>query len=154
MKILVCADGSEHSQKALEKASVLAERAKIEAVSIIHVYEGNLELPHYEASGGKGYVVTDADLKYISDQYVMKREKGERILQQALKVFQEKNIAARTILKQGHISHTIVTVAAEEGYDLIFIGNRGLGGLKKIFLGSVSSAVVQEVEDCSVVIVK
>ncbi len=153
MKILVCTDGSSHSQKALEKASILAERAKVEEVAIIHVYEGKFEFPHYD-DASIGYTATDADLKYIKEQYKIQREKGERILQQALKFFSQKNINARTILRKGHPARTIVSVAAEEGFDLVFIGSRGLGGLKRMFLGSVSNAVVQEIQNCSVVIVK
>lgn len=153
MKILVCTDGSSHSQKALEKASIFAERAKVDEVAILHVYEGKLDFPHYD-DAAVGYTVTDADLKYIKEQYKIQREKGERILQQALKFFTQKNINARTILKKGHPARTIVSVAAEEGFDLVFIGSRGLGGLKRVFLGSVSNAVVQEIQNCSVVIVK
>lgn len=152
MKILVCTDGSEHSQKALKKASLVAERCKADEVAIIHVYESKLDLPH--AAVGEAYAVTDADLKYIREQYVKQQEKGERILQQALKIFEDKKIPARTILKAGQPSQAIVSVAAGEGFDMVFIGSRGLGGLKKMFLGSVSNAVVQEVENCSVVIVK
>jgi nucleotide-binding universal stress UspA family protein len=37
---------------------------------------------------------------------------------------------------------------------MIVMGSRGLGGLKKFFLGSVSNAVVQEAENCSVLVVK
>ena len=154
MKILVCTDGSKHSQKTLEKAATLAEMSKMDEVAIIHVYENKIDFPQHRSPGGKGYAVTDSDLKYLSEQYRLQTEKGERILKQALRVFEEKNIAARTILKKGHPSRTIVRVAAEEGFDMIFLGSRGLGGLKRVFLGSVSNAVVQEVEDCSVVIVK
>ena len=82
------------------------------------------------------------------------KEEGKKILYKALKLFEEKNIKARTILKEGHPSHTIVSVACEEGFDMIVIGSRGLGGLKKVFLGSVSNAVIQEAENCSVLTVK
>lgn len=39
MKILVCTDGSEHSQKALEKAAIIAEGCNVDEVAIIHVYD-------------------------------------------------------------------------------------------------------------------
>lgn len=154
MKILVCTDGSEHSQKALKKASEVAERCTVDELAIIHICEGKFHLPHHEVSGGKGYAVTDADMQYMKDQYMMQKDKGERILKQALKVFEDKNITARTIMKEGSPAHTIKDVAAGEGFDMIFIGSRGLGGLKRVILGSVSNAVVQEVENCSIVIVK
>ncbi len=42
----------------------------------------------------------------------------------------------------------------EQKFDMIVIGSRGLGGLKKLFLGSVSNAIIQEIENCSVLVVK
>ncbi len=71
-----------------------------------------------------------------------------------MKYFEEKSLKARAILKEGHPAHTIVTTAAEEGADMIVIGSRGLGGLKKVLLGSVSSAVIQEAENCTIAVVK
>ena len=45
--------------------------------------------------------------------------------------------------------------AAEiEGFDMIEIGSRGLGGLKKLFLGSISNAVIQQAKSCIVAAVK
>ena len=41
MKILVCTDGSEHSQKAIREASVIAEGCKANEVAIIHIHDIN-----------------------------------------------------------------------------------------------------------------
>jgi nucleotide-binding universal stress UspA family protein len=89
-------------------------------------------------------------------QKMMEGQKKERkkILSKASRFLEERNIKTRTILIEGHPSHTIVNVAKDEGFDMIVLGNRGLGGLKKFFLGSVSNAVVQEAEHCSVLVVK
>ena len=68
--------------------------------------------------------------------------------------FKGKNIKAHTILMEGHPANTIVKIAQEEGFDMIVIGGRGASGVQKLFLGSVSNAVIHEVKDCSVLIVK
>ncbi len=47
----------------------------------------------------------------------------------------------------------ILRVAEEEGYDLIAIGSRGLGGAKAWLLGSVSNKVVSE-SDIPVLVAK
>lgn len=147
MKILVCTDGSEYSQKALKQASLIAEGCNIDEVAIIHVYENRqTESPLFISSDKQAELI-----RLVAEE--LKAEK-EKILADALTFFEENNIKQRTILKEGHPSHTIVSVAAEEGFDMIFIGSRGLSGLEKVILGSVSNAVAQEAKNCSVVIVK
>ncbi|ABB14618.1 universal stress protein [Carboxydothermus hydrogenoformans] len=47
----------------------------------------------------------------------------------------------------------MVNLAEEEGYDLIVLGARGLSGIKRYLLGSVSEAVVR-LAHCPVLIVK
>jgi len=149
MKILVCTDGSEHSQKALKQASIIAEGCNVDEVSIIHVHDPSIDttFPYYEG-------VTAEQMEGFRKMIEEHKEERKKILSEALKVFEGKNVKTRTILKEGHPSHTIVNVAHEEGFDMIVLGSRGLGGLKKIFLGSVSNAVIQEAENCSVLTVK
>jgi len=47
----------------------------------------------------------------------------------------------------------IVQFAEKEKVELIVVGTRGLSGLKKLILGSVSSGVVSQAP-CSVLVVK
>lgn len=153
MKMLVCIDGSEQSQKALEKSLIFAQGPAVSEVGIIHVYDGKMDLSA-SAWGGRDYSVTEEDLKRLRQMHEEQQEVRKNILDKALNLFEEKNIKAITILEDGHPSHVIVDVAAEKGYDIIVIGSRGLGGLKKLFLGSVSNSVAQEAKNCCVVIVK
>jgi len=141
MKILLCTDGSKYSQKALEKASVIVKGCNVNEVAIIHVHERYEPLP----------TIPNESIRWIMQEH---KKEGERILSEALKFIKGKNIKARTILKEGHPADTIVSIAHEEGFDMIVIGSRGLGGLKKLFLGSVSNAVIQEAVNCSVLVVK
>jgi len=146
MKVLVCTAGSEQSLKAAQKAALIAKSPDVEDVAIIHVYSSEQETSPFFITSEK----QDELVRKVKEDY---REERKKILDEALAFFKDNN-TVRTILKEGHPSHTIVTVAAEEGFDLIVIGSRGLGGLEKLFLGSVSNAVLHEVKDCSVVIVK
>ncbi len=141
MKILVCTDGSEQSLKAVQKAADIVADIKEAQVTILHVEEAishPYEIPRYEHSP-EGH-------KKLQEQH-------QKVLADAARLFEQKNIEADTFLKQGHPAHTIVEMASEENYDLIVMGNRGLGGFKKLVLGSVSNAVVQEAE-VSVLVVK
>jgi nucleotide-binding universal stress UspA family protein len=45
------------------------------------------------------------------------------------------------MLRQGPVSATIVEAAAEQDCDGIILGSRGLGGWKRLMLGSISNVV-------------
>ncbi len=152
MKILVCTDGSKQSEKALEQASLIAEGCNVTDVAIIHVYEKSG--PDFRSIGGEGYTPTQKETERLEELHELEKEERKKILSDALKIFEEKNINARTILKEGHPSETIVSVGCNEGFDIIVIGSRGMGSLQKVFLGSVSNAVVQQAKNCSVLTVK
>ncbi len=157
MKILVCIDGSEQSQKAVEKATAVAQSPEVEEVAIMHVYEQKLDfsyLPTYEVGPITKDEVTIEDVKRLSKMQEELENERNIILTDALKAFEAKNIKARKLLLEGPPAQTILRVAEGEGFDMIVLGSRGLGGIKKVFLGSVSNAVTQGVENCSVLIVK
>ena len=141
MKILLCTDGSKYSQKALEEASEIVKGCNVNEVAIIHVHERYEPLP----------TLPNESIKWIMQKH---KKEGEKILSEALKFIKGKNIKVRKILKEGHPADTIVNIAQKEGFDMIVVGSRGLGGLKKLFLGSVSNAIIQEAVNCSVLVVK
>lgn len=147
MKILVCTDGSAPAQKAVEQASIIAGGCNVSEVAIVHVYEDRQdERPLFITSDKQEELV-----KKVKEEYEAERK---LILENALKIFEEKNIKAQAILKRGHPAHAIVSLASAEGFDMIVLGSRGLGDIGKLFLGSVSNAVIHEARNCSVVIVK
>ncbi len=152
MKILVCTDGSEQSQKALEKASLIAGGCNVDEVAIIYVYDHKIyfaTLPR-----GEDYTPTQEDIEKFKRVEEESKNEGKKLLEDAVKYFEDKGIKARSIFKEGHPAETIVEVGCSEGFDFIVIGSRGLGGLKKALLGSVSNAVVQQAEKCSVIVVR
>ncbi len=153
MKILVCIDGSEQSRKVMEEAVQIAAGCQINDFAVINVYEP-MPYPTTPSWGGISYTRTDEDNAYMLKLQEKEKEEIQQYLQQAVEFFEEKGLKARALLKEGHPAHTIVSTAGEEGTDMIVIGSRGLGGLKKAFLGSVSSAVIQEVDNCTVAVVK
>ena len=154
MKILVCTDGSEHSQKALETAAGIAEGPNFDEVAIIYVYDHRHDTAYpitYEGMSSQQIERQRETFERMTEEHKKERKK---ILSEALKFFKGKNIKARTIYKEGHPSHIIVKVAQEEGFDMIVIGSEWISGLRKLFLGSVSNAVIQEAKNCSVLLVK
>ncbi len=149
MKILVCTDGSQQGYKALEETAKIASGCSADEVAVIHVYETNQHLPAW----GEGYQLADKDLERIKELKEQDKEERKKILSEAVKLFEDKNIKLNAIFKEGHPADTIAKVAADEDFDMVVMGRRGLGGLKKLFLGSVSNAVLQET-NANVLVVK
>ena len=153
MKILLCTDGSESSQKALEKTVMLAEKCEIDEVAIIHVYDSSqyTSLPFFPDGG---ISITEEEIESLKKIKEKERRESKKLLAKASQIIKDKNIKVRTIFREGHPSHVIVDIANKEGFDMIILGSRGLSGFKKVFLGSVSNAVLHEAKDCSILIVK
>ena len=145
MKMLVCTDGSPAGQNALREGLKIAENYPNVETSIIYVYDTSLTV--YEDVSGSIPVEVHDKLK------ISKEAEGKEILNESAKLFENKNLKVTTILKEGHPSSTIKKVASENNFDLLVVGNRGLSGLKRFILGSVSNAVAQEVKS-NVLIVK
>ncbi len=150
VKILVCTDGSTNSQKCVEVAARMVDDCTINEVTLIYVHESSQFFPDYWH--GK-YPFTPEEEKQINklDKRVMEQRKG--IFAEALKAFGGKNVVAETIFKVGHPAEIIAETATSGGYDIVVIGRRGSGGVKKLFMGSVSSSVLQLVKT-NILIVK
>ncbi len=152
MKFLVCTDGSEHSKKTMDQAALIASGCNADEVVVLHVFDKKFDfssLPRDE-----GLAPSRQDLEKFREMNDLLKEKSKKVLDEALEYLASKGIQAEAIFKEGHPAQTIVDIACGGGFDMLFMGSRGLGGLKKLFLGSVSSAVVQEAEGCTVVIVR
>ena len=149
MKMLVCVDGSAQSMKAVDKAAEIASGCQINEVSLIHVYEP-IPLTYIEYVNASQYKEQTERIDELNRQLVADRRE---MLQKAAASFKDKGIEPDMILEEGHPSHTIAQLAEEKKFDMIVMGNRGIGGLKKLILGSVSNAVIQE-SHTSVLVVK
>lgn len=136
-KILVGYDGSPYARRALIAALDLAKRyeAQITAVSVAHV----------------------PDFADTRDEVNGVLEDAKNFFAQALE--QAKNLAARegitltTKVVPGHPADTLTRLVEEEGYDLVVLGSRGLSGIRRYLLGSVSEAVIR-LASCPVLVIK
>lgn len=145
MKMLVCTDGSEESRKAVQEAVRIADNLKEVEVTLLFVHE-IVTVP----LRGEGWesVPEEVLLRYET----LKEKDAEDMLKKKANFFKEKGIKCQTLLKKGNPAEGIIE-EAEKGYDLVVMGSRGLGGVKRILLGSVSNAVVQQAKT-NVLIIK
>lgn len=156
-KILVAVDGSEPANKALDFALGLAEKYSAE-VMLLNVYQPITPLFYFPTMNVPGSpptatpiatpIVTAAFSKELKSQH-------EKVLSEALKKAKrdKSNLKVSTMLSEGRPSDKIIEAADEGEFDFIVMGSRGTGGVKEIFLGSVSDRVADEAK-CSVLIVK
>lgn len=136
-KILVGYDCSEHSKKALSVAIDLARKyqAEVTLLSVAHV-------PDFAGSRDE----IDGSIEDARNFF----EKG---FQEARAMAEQEGITLKTRVVVGHPADTLTTIAEKENFDLIVQGARGLSGIKRYLLGSVSAAVVR-LAHCPVLIVK
>jgi nucleotide-binding universal stress UspA family protein len=141
-KILVPVDGSDGCNKALSYALDLSKRYGA-SVHLIHVVQHSATLIAGPMDETIGYSMIDDALE----------ESGKRSLENCSKEAEKQGVKVNTTLLRGHPGTQIVKFAEDEGFDLIVMGSRGLSGLKRLILGSVSDYVSDNAE-CSVLIVK
>jgi len=127
MKILMCTNGQEHAENALNFAAQLFQYSKPE-VGIITV------------------------IKKFADP----REDEENRLQRAKTICANYGIQATTKILEGHISDEIIKEFCMGNYDLLVMGSRGysdmLVGVTELILGETAQNVIQEAESSFLIV--
>ena len=145
-KILVCIDGSKKSQKALSKGISIAKKFDSKLTLLLVVEERLVDF------------WDDTEFKVDIERPQIHLKKESKIYQQAVKILNDlaKRIPSQTNyvtdILTGDPAKVIINYAKKKNPDLIIIGSRGLGGFKKLLLGSVSSKVVSHVSTSVLVI--
>ncbi|MFN3406556.1 MAG: universal stress protein [Caldimicrobium sp.] len=135
--ILVPFDGSEFSQKALERACELSkiDNTKITVLYVIPRYEEMIE-----------FLMTESIKRSMI-------EEAEKILDKARTIASQKNVTINTIIKEGHVADRIIEIADTNKHDLIVIGTYGWSGISKVIMGSTTERVIMNAS-CPVLVVK
>jgi nucleotide-binding universal stress UspA family protein len=93
-------------------------------------------------------------LGYYGKLYEQIEEMSRELLRkQSWRVKAAGGTVAGTHLKMGEVDLEIVALAEELGADLIVMGSRGLGGVRRALMGSVSDSVVRHAH-CPVLVVR
>ena len=137
-KILVAVDGSEYSEKVLERAIALAKlfTAPLLLVHCHKRFPSVLGEPYF--SEGIAMIIREAE-KRVAPYLEMLRDSG-------VVGFEER-------LLEGPPGEAIANAAKIEGCDLIVMGSRGLSNLEGLIVGSVTHRVLH-LAPCSVFVVK
>ena len=131
-RILLATDGSEEAEQAALRAVELAQRTDSE-LHVVHVGVVPIFLQSYPGTLGY-YGKLHEQIEEVSK---------ERLRKQSLGVKAAGGTVAGAHLRMGQVDLEIVALAEELGVGLIVIGSRGLGGVRRALMGSVSDSVVR-----------
>ncbi len=153
-KILVAQDGSESSQRAAQAALELAEKLKADLV-VLHAISSPSSYYHSTIASPTGMSLPAPSQHEIDAYYAYARKVALGIVGETESKAKKQGIHVKTEIPEAvsSIVETIVNHASKENVDLIVVGTRGLGGFKKLLLGSVSSGIVSHAH-CPVLIVR
>lgn len=146
-RILLATDGSREAQLAARTAADIANSTNSE-LHLLTVARGNPDPVYHIHEGG---------LRYETYQQALDAIKGEaqKVLDEQVQEIE----AAGGNVKEAYLrvgerrDQAIVHLAEDLGAGLIVMGSRGLGGVRRALMGSVSDSVVHHAH-CPVMIVR
>ncbi|HJQ88719.1 MAG TPA: universal stress protein [Propionibacteriaceae bacterium] len=139
--IVVGTDGSEPADEAVRQATDMASREGARLHLVTAYPDPQILRERTTGTGGGAYTIIDL------------RDVAESLVQRAARDALRKSVEVETHVREGQPAEVIIDVANQEQADLIVVGSRGLTGIKRYLLGSVSSKV-SEHAPCSVMIVR
>ena len=143
-KILLATDGSEEALLAAKTAADLAKSTDSELHVVMIFQESAYVNPYYEVRFPKA-------AERLREQA---REEIQQVLDEQVAHIRKSGAkVAKAHLETGEPDRAIVALAEELGAGLIVMGSRGLGGMRRALMGSVSDGVVRHAH-CPVMIVR
>ena len=150
-RILLATDGSREAELAARSAAELSQKTDSE-LHVVHAFG--------IAPVGPPVYPEATDLQ--SEEYQAEIEEGLRLSEQRAREVLEAEVekirswggtVAGEHLIEGWVAPGIVELAEETGAGLIVMGSRGLGGIRRALMGSVSDSVVRHAH-CPVMVVR
>jgi nucleotide-binding universal stress UspA family protein len=145
-KILAPIDGSKNSLAALQVAVGLAKDygAELNIIQVLPMHPTSISMSSLSGAPSSLLSVYEEEAK-----------SAKKTIDDAVELARKHRVKAsgEVIRMQNSVVEAIVEKASAEKSDLIVIGTRGLGGFKKLLVGSVSSGVVTHAH-CPVFVVR
>jgi nucleotide-binding universal stress UspA family protein len=142
-KILLATDGSEEANLATRTAVDLANKtgSELHVVFVLRTQDA----PEYGTSMG-------FDTEKAHEEEI--KQMGQRLLdEQVRRVEEVGGTVAGAHFRMARPDQGILAVGEDVGIGLIVLGSRGLGGVKRALMGSVSDSVVRHAH-CPVLVVR
>ena len=153
-KILVAVDGSDSSGRAANVALELADKLKAELI-IFHAISPPSAVYRSSLPSMGQMAPSPPPQDEIDAHYAYARRVAQGIIGPSVSEAKKRGINVKSETPEGVTSvvETIINHASNDKADLIILGTRGLGGFKKLLIGSVSSGVMTHAT-CPVMVVR
>ena len=140
--IVVGTDGSATAERAVDKASELAAALGAE-LHLVTAFDSGVNAAWLAAPGAiAAPIVGVAEIA---------QERAEQVLSRTKERLGQRNLTVRTHLCGGEAADALLTIAGDQGAQMIVVGNRGMTGARRV-LGSVPNRVSHRAT-CGVLIV-
>jgi nucleotide-binding universal stress UspA family protein len=141
-KILLATDGSREANLAARTAVELADKTGSE-LHVAFVLRTQ-DVPDYSTMGFDTEKAHEEEIKQM----------GQRLLDEQVRRIEEAGgTVAGAHFRMARPDQGILTIGEDVGTGLIVLGSRGLGGVKRALMGSVSDSVVRHAH-CPVLVVR
>lgn len=153
-KILVGVDGSESATRAANAALELADKLKAELIILNAISPPSTAFKSGLPSLGSMAPPAPSQAE-IDAYYAYAKRVAMGIMAGTISDAKKRGVNVKSEIAEGvaSVAETIINHASKENVDLIVVGTRGLGGFRKLLIGSVSSGVVTHAS-CPVLIVR
>jgi nucleotide-binding universal stress UspA family protein len=139
VKILLGVDGSDSSQRAV---AWCAENAAALDATVIAVHALDVPVNAFMPDAYAPPVYADVDREGIR----------EVLREQWCNQLRDAHVSFEAEVIDGYPADVIINVARREQVDVVVIGRRGLGGFKKMLLGSTSHHLAQHLDRTLIIV--
>lgn len=151
MNILIGTDGSADAKVAMEFVRHL-KFPRSSHMTVCHVLE-NRDTIETELSARLG-VTGKSNLRKLTTEIRRAREQeGEALVKANVVKLRGRGLTLEKSIAHGHPADQILNMTKRKKIDLLVVGSRGITGLRRLFLGSVSHKLVEHAP-CSVLVVR
>jgi nucleotide-binding universal stress UspA family protein len=152
-KILLAIDGSESATHTTHAAVELSKKTHSE-LHVLYVGEDPYTAAFFPSEATNPEGVQQVDLALIEELGRQFKQEARQILDAEVeKVRAVGGTVGEVYLRMGSPAAEVVDLAEELGVGLVVVGSRGLGGIRRALIGSVSDSVVRHAH-CPVLVVR
>ncbi|XP_026423815.1 uncharacterized protein LOC113320096 isoform X2 [Papaver somniferum] len=158
IKVLIAIDDSEGSFYALKwaldnlftyDAASSTEPDQNQNFGMLYLLNVQQPFQHYIFPAGPVYATTSV----IESVRKAQEQNSTMLLSRALQICKQRPVKVETLMMEGDPKDMICQAAEQMHADLVVVGSRGLGKIKRAFLGSVSDYCAHHAK-CPILIVK